>query len=98
MPQRRRRNIPKPPVETITIQVPLTGKPFQAIWDVIDAYHEIPSEAQDYLSSDEDNLMEMEIYSKLQLLIFLHRLMAWDGTEHLKNLAESVRVSIGQLE
>ena len=86
---------PKVAVETITVVVPITGKPFKSFQDVIHAYHDLPKETRDFLSGS-SKLRELESSDLLQLLVFLHRIGTWDSTAALKDLAEKVKAELGK--
>ena len=96
MPQAKSKNVrlpnptPKPKVETITVQIPMTGKPFKSFKDVIEAYHGLgEGYGADFLQGNQ-RASELEISDLIAVLIFLHRLMAWDATSELQRLEKII--------
>ena len=90
MPKKKAAPQVKPKVEFINVRIPLTGKPFESFKDVIHAYHSLgEGNGASFLEGD-CKVADLEINDLLELLVFVHRLMAWDATAELQRLDKIV--------
>lgn len=84
-----------PKVDSILINVEVPVKPFASLSEVYEAYHNLGSDAEE-IAKGECDPAKCDDWERVQALLFISRLLAWDAKPQLEALKNKIAASLGK--